>query len=107
MTNLEFDLSIPNQAVDQPPKLHDLGNGKITEFRSFANPQRRMNILKSSYKPVPWSHDSIKIAGKTIPIPRLQCWMGDPGAIYAYSGINLTHNAWSPIVLELKNDCRI
>ena len=52
MTNLEFDLSIPNQAVDQPPKLHDLGTGKITEFRSFCESAKLMNILKNSYKPV-------------------------------------------------------
>ena len=102
MTNLEFDLSIPNQPVDQLPKLHDLGNGKITEFRSFCESAKSDEYFKKLIQTCPWSHDSIKIAGKTIPIPRLQCWMGDPGAIYAYSGINLTHNAWSPIVLELK-----
>ena len=102
MANLEFDLLIPNQPVDQLPKFHDLGNGKITEFRSFCDSAKSDEYFKKLLQTCPWSHDSIKIAGKTIPIPRLQCWMGDPGAIYAYSGINLTHNAWSPIVLELK-----
>ena len=52
MTNLEFDLSIPNQAVDQPPKLHDLGNGKITEFRSFCESAKADEYFKNSYKPV-------------------------------------------------------
>ena len=97
-----FDLLIPNQPVDQLPKFHDLGNGKITEFRSFCDSAKSDDYFKKLLQTCPCSHDSIKIAGKTIPILRLQCWMGDPGAIYAYSGINLAHNAWSPIVLELK-----
>ena len=46
MTNLEFDLSIPNQPVDQLPKLHDLGNGKITEFRSFCESAKSDEYFK-------------------------------------------------------------
>ena len=29
--------------------------------------------------------------------------MGDPGAIYAYSGLNLTHYKWSPDVLKIRD----
>lgn len=28
----------------------------------------------------------VLIAGRRVPVPRLVCWYGDPGAHYAYSG---------------------
>ena len=84
------------------PKIHDFGNGTIHEYPEVFTPNEADKYLEELWRECPWSHDEIQIAGKNIPIPRLQCWMGDPGAIYAYSGINLKRNDWSKAVLRIK-----
>ena len=51
---------------------------------------------------VPWKQEHITLWGRTHPIPRLTCWMGDPGCCYSYSGVHNTIEAWSPAVQELR-----
>tara|TARA_B100000945_G_scaffold239024_1_gene195161 strand:+ start:326 stop:949 length:624 start_codon:yes stop_codon:yes gene_type:complete len=84
------------------PTVHDFGNGVVTEYAQFVDPAKADKYLKQLWCDCPWTKDTIRIAGKTIPIPRLQCWMGDPGAIYAYSGISLARNDWSEVVFKIK-----
>lgn len=47
------------------------------------------SLLSKSINSIDWRADSIKIVGKTIPIPRLQQWFGEPGTSYTYSNIRL------------------
>ena len=83
-------------------RTHDYGNGVITEYPAFFQHTKADEYLRKLWESCNWSQDSIRIAGRTIPIPRLQCWMGDPGAIYAYSGINLKRNDWTDAVAEIR-----
>ena len=85
------------------PRVHSFGNGAIQEYLEFFGVHEANRYLTALIDSLPWSQDSIQIAGKRILIPRLQCWMGDPGAIYAYSGLNLTHYKWSPDVLKIRD----
>ena len=45
---------------------------------------------------VPWKQESITLFGRTHPIPRLTCWMGDPGCHYTYSGVRNAIEPWTP-----------
>jgi alkylated DNA repair dioxygenase AlkB len=54
---------------------------------------------------VPWRQDELTMFGKTHPLPRLQCWMGDPDTTFAYSGIPLVPAPWTPMVRELRGLC--
>ena len=83
-------------------RTHDYGNGVITEYPTIFQQTKADEYLRKLWESCNWSQDSIRIAGRTIPIPRLQCWMGDPGAIYAYSGINLKRNDWTDAVAEIR-----
>lgn len=58
------------------------------------------NILFSNIK---WKQDSIKLYGKTIPLPRLTSWYGDSGKAYTYSGIASQPNEWNKGLLYLKD----
>lgn len=44
-------------------------------------------VLEQLRVEVPWKQEQITLFGKTHPIPRLTCWMGDPGCHYTYSGV--------------------
>jgi len=49
-----------------------------------------------------WKQDSIKLYGKTIPLPRLTSWYGDSGKDYTYSGIKSQPNEWNKGLLYIK-----
>ena len=51
---------------------------------------------------VPWKQEQITLWGKTHPIPRLTCWMGDPGCHYTYSGVRNGIEPWTPLVQSLR-----
>ena len=83
-------------------KTHELGNATIQEFPFAFNERESNRYLTSLIDKVPWQQDSLRIGGKEVLIPRLQCWMGDPGSEYSYSGIRLQPKPWSKDVLNIK-----
>jgi alkylated DNA repair dioxygenase AlkB len=50
-----------------------------------------------------WQQDQIKIFGKTVPLPRLTAWYGEPGKSYTYSGIQMTPYEWTRSLVEIKS----
>ena len=81
---------------------HELGNATIQEFPFAFNERESNRYLTSLIDKVPWQQDSLQIGGKEVLIPRLQCWMGDPGSDYSYSGIRLQPKPWSKDILNIK-----
>ncbi|HAJ75741.1 MAG TPA: hypothetical protein DCM64_04740 [Gammaproteobacteria bacterium] len=78
---------------------HDLVDATLRKFpRAFA-PQQSVQLLNTLLETTPWRQDRLRIAGREIAVPRLQCWMGDPDCRYGYSGIRLVPVAWSEAVL--------
>jgi alkylated DNA repair dioxygenase AlkB len=49
----------------------------------------------------PWEQRSVRIHGREIPQPRLVSWHGD--VAYAYSGLKLAPNPWTPILTALRD----
>ena len=60
------------------------------------------DLNKINFTNIKWKHDSIKMYGKTIPLPRLTAWYGDPLKSYTYSGINCQPNEWNKGLLYIK-----
>ena len=51
---------------------------------------------------VPWRQEHVRMFGRQIPMPRLTCWMGDPGCSYAYSGVRYAPTPWTPTAAALR-----
>jgi alkylated DNA repair dioxygenase AlkB len=51
---------------------------------------------------VPWKQETIQLYGRRHPLPRLTCWMADPGCGYRYSGLANVIEPWSPAAAELR-----
>lgn len=49
-----------------------------------------------------WTQEFIRLYGKSVPLPRLTAWYGDPHRVYTYSGITSRPNAWNDGLLRLK-----
>lgn len=64
-----------------------------------AEPGWLLNELRAS---VPWRREEVFVWGRRHLQPRLVAWFGDPGKGYAYSGISLVPEPWTPLLLRIK-----
>jgi len=53
-----------------------------------------------------WQRRTIRLFGKTHPIPRLESWVGDQGVCYVYSGQTYVASGWPDILLPVVESLR-
>lgn len=49
-----------------------------------------------------WQARAIRVFGREIMQPRLTCWVGDPEAVYTYSGVRHEPLPWTPTLSGLR-----
>ena len=81
----------------------DLGDVQVHLHTSAFEPSDASAMLHNLAEDIPWRQDSLWIAGREIPVPRLQCWMGDVGSLYGYSGMRLEPEPWHPQVQAIRS----
>jgi len=52
---------------------------------------------------IQWQRHRLRLFGRELEAPRLSCWIGDPGAVYTYSGARFTPHEWTPACAELRD----
>ena len=81
-----------------------LHNGPELRFDpSFIPFSEAESLYEILLREIPWKQEQIRMFGNWLNMPRLTAWMGDPDAVYEYSGLVNTPLAWHPQVLLLKN----
>jgi alkylated DNA repair dioxygenase AlkB len=85
-----------------PLELTSERQGTITFWPNWLAAMKADSLLSKSIDAINWRADSIKIVGKTIPIPRLQQWYGEPGTSYTYSNICLQAERFPDWIDELR-----
>ena len=75
---------------------------KIRVEEDFFNSADSNKLLKKFISKLPWESMIIKMFGKDTKIPRLQCWIGDEGCEYKYSGKQLNRQIWSPDLIMIR-----
>jgi alkylated DNA repair dioxygenase AlkB len=60
------------------------------------------NWLEQLITEVPWKQEQIELFGRRHLLPRLTCWMADPGCSYRYSKLENKIESWSPIVTTIR-----
>jgi alkylated DNA repair dioxygenase AlkB len=51
---------------------------------------------------IPWETHRLRLFGRELDAPRLSCWIGDPGAAYAYSGRRFEPRPWPSSLAALR-----
>lgn len=51
---------------------------------------------------IAWETHRIRLFGRQVDSPRLSCWIGDPGAVYRYSGTRFEPRPWPESLLPLR-----
>ena len=75
---------------------------KIRIEEDFFNSVDSNKLLKKLISKLPWESMIIKMFGKDTKIPRLQCWIGDEGCEYRYSGKQLNRQIWSQDLIMIR-----
>ncbi|MGB5241236.1 MAG: alpha-ketoglutarate-dependent dioxygenase AlkB [Prochlorococcaceae cyanobacterium] len=72
---------------------------------SWANdPDGHLSRLQQE---IPWRQESITLFGRTHPMPRLTCWVADPGCGYRYSGLAHEPQPWSAALIGIREALEI
>ncbi len=83
--------------------IHTLGKDLIIEYPHAFDPSLSLKVFDAIDKTTPWRQDQIRIAGRTIPVPRLQCWMGDEHCRYAYSILVSNPVPWTQEMASIRD----
>lgn len=86
------------------PTRYDLEDGGLLVlYERWLDPADASAAFEDVRREAPWKSESIRIAGKTIPVPRLTAWYGDPGVVYTYSGLRNEPTPWTPRLAALRD----
>lgn len=78
-------------------------NAPVEYFPNFLT-STAANELYNHCSNLDWQQNNIKIMGKTMPVPRLECMYGDTACNYLYSNsVLLKPLAWTTELLELRS----
>jgi alkylated DNA repair dioxygenase AlkB len=92
---------------DSPLPLEDivrlsLPDAALALWPDFLPAAESRELLRELAATAPWEQSLIRIAGRELPIPRLNVWYGDPGTNYGYSGARLESHPWTPALAALR-----
>lgn len=68
----------------------------------FCQPGQAQRWFVRLHAEIAWERHRLRLFGREIDAPRLSCWIGDPGAVYRYSGTRFVPHAWTPALAELR-----
>ena len=75
---------------------------KIRVEENFFDSNESNEFLNRLIENLPWESMMIKMFGKNLKIPRLQCWIGDEGCDYKYSGKMLNRQNWNKELMIIR-----
>ncbi|UVW34037.1 alpha-ketoglutarate-dependent dioxygenase AlkB [SAR92 clade bacterium H455] len=90
-----------------PVRLTGERQSQIAFWPNWLDNDRADSLLSQAINHIDWRSDVIRIAGKTIPIPRLQQWFGAPKTSYTYSNIRLQAVAFPDWIEQLREQVEV
>lgn len=60
-------------------------------------------LFATLHDALPWSCHRLRMFGREVEAPRLSCWIGDPGAVYRYSGTTFKPMPWPDVLCPLRD----
>jgi alkylated DNA repair dioxygenase AlkB len=92
------DLLAPGFGFEPIP----MPDAEVSYLACLALAEPHEEVLRQLIAQTPWRPEKVVMWGRRLPQPRLTAWYGDPGAAYAYSGIQLHPLPWTPNLLDTK-----
>jgi alkylated DNA repair dioxygenase AlkB len=70
---------------------------------AWLTPEQATIMLARIVAETQWRQECIRTPGGWVDQPRLTAWLGEPDAVYIYSGIRNIPQPWTPAVAELRD----
>lgn len=80
-----------------------LDNGMLNYYPAFLQPAECGQYTCQLKTEINWKQENLRIFGKSYLTPRLTAWYGDTGAAYSYSGLKLSPEPWTPVLIQLRD----
>ena len=80
----------------------DLPGASVTLDRGWLQPAEATALFETLLASTPWESHRIRVYGRWRDAPRLSCWMGDPDAVYVYSGSRFEPHPWPSALVPLR-----
>ncbi len=74
----------------------------LRHWRGWVGASEADDWLERLLQEVPWKQESITVYGRRHAMPRLTCWMADPGCGYRYSGLENTIEPWTSLATAIR-----
>ncbi len=92
-----------SERVRVPAKGQTLPGVAATLYRQWLTASDAAALIAALRVCIEWEQHTIKLFGRSVPSPRLSCWIGDPGASYAYSRTQFEPRPWPEPLLGLRS----
>lgn len=102
---MQMSLFTDTPAPATSPYRLDLADAEVRYYPRWLTTEQATRLQTELESTLPWRQDDITLFGKTMPIPRLQSWHGDPGCRYGYSGMRLSPAAWTNALTWVRQRC--
>jgi len=80
----------------------DLPDADVRHLPGWLPAAAADTLLPSLQSELPWEVHRIRMFGRWVDSPRLSCWIGDPQALYRYSGAEFVPHPWPPRLQALR-----
>jgi alkylated DNA repair dioxygenase AlkB len=81
----------------------DLADAAVRVWPGYFDLAAAGRYMSELTNEINWIQEKAHVYGKTHNLPRLTAWYGDAGKSYRYSGIRVTAQPWTPLLLEIKD----
>ncbi|RRN79939.1 alpha-ketoglutarate-dependent dioxygenase AlkB [Pseudoxanthomonas sp. SGD-10] len=80
----------------------ELPDAQLELARGWLPPAAAADLMQRLLDGLPWEVHRIRIFGREVDSPRLSCWIGDPQAVYRYSGSRFVPHPWPAELAALR-----
>lgn len=78
-------------------------SGQLKFYPAWLNQATADRYFLALKREIDWQEESIKMYGRSVTVPRLVAWYGDPDAAYTYSGVLHQPKPWIKPLEALRN----
>ncbi len=76
--------------------------GRLRLYPRLFSAEESEHYLRALKEEVDWKSERIMMFGRSLAIPRMTAWFGDPGTCYTYSGISAQPVGWTRTLLQIR-----
>ena len=80
----------------------DLPGATVALDPHWLDPGQASALFTRLHGEIPWEAHRIRVYGREFDPPRLSLWMGDPDAVYRYSGARFDPHPWPDALHEIR-----